>query len=90
MSEAAISSDQVLSPAQCREGRSLLDWDEGALAFAARVPVTLIVDFELGAEVPAAAVRALRTVLERGGAEFTADAGPRGVRLRIGDQGREG
>jgi hypothetical protein len=74
-----------LTATLCREARTLLDWEEGELAFAARVPLGLLQDFERGtSDLPDRALAALRGALERGGAEFTPEAGSRGVRLRRG------
>jgi hypothetical protein len=72
-----------LTAALCREARTLLDWEEGELAFAARVPLGLLQEFERGtSDLPDRALAALRGALERGGVEFTPEAGGRGVRLR--------
>jgi hypothetical protein len=63
----------------------LLDMEEGDLAFAARVPLGLLQDFERGtSDLPDRVLATLRGTLERGGAEFTPEAGGRGVRLRRG------
>lgn len=73
----------ILSPDLCREARTLLDWEEGALAFAARVPPATVREFEAGgARPPEAALAALRRALEHGGVQFMPEDGTRGVTLR--------
>jgi transcriptional regulator with XRE-family HTH domain len=42
----------MLSPAQCRAARALLEWSRDQLAAASGVSVRTIVDFESGARSP--------------------------------------
>lgn len=73
----------VLSPGLCLQARTLLDMDEGELAFAALLPPGSLHDYERGTgPLPSGKQAALRRVLERAGAEFVPDIGGRGVRLR--------
>lgn len=77
--------DRPLTAALCREARTLLDWEEGELAFAARVPLGPLQEFERGTmDLPDRALASIRRALEHGGVEFTPEAGGRGVRLRKG------
>jgi hypothetical protein len=81
----ATTLARPLTAALCREARTLLDWEEGELAFAARVPLGPLQEFERGTmDLPDRALASLRQALERGGVEFTPEAGGRGVRLRKG------
>jgi DNA-binding transcriptional regulator YiaG len=76
-----------LTPTLCREARTLLDWEPGELAFAARVSLAELQAFESGGDAPPAMkLSALRAALERGGISFTPGDGRRGVRLRTGRQ----
>lgn len=78
-----VLASPILTASLCREARTLLDLEPGELAFAARVPITAVLDFEQGTTQPHPnIVLALRTALERAGAEFTPGQGRRGVRLR--------
>ncbi|MFT8242406.1 hypothetical protein [Roseomonas sp. BN140053] len=75
----------TLTPYLCRQARTLLEWDEGELAFIARLQVSDLQEFERDTRLLSKPVLAfLRTALERAGVEFTPDAGSRGVRLAAG------
>jgi hypothetical protein len=83
MIDAATAIAPAFSSILCREARALLDWEEGELAFVARMPLATVLEFERGtAAQPAPALTALRRALERGGVEFAPEDGGRGVRLR--------
>lgn len=77
----------MISPAQSRAGRALIDWSQGDLAKAAGVSLSTIADFERGRREPIANnLAAIRAALEQGGVTFQgdgeqADGGP-GVRLQ--------
>ncbi|TXM91180.1 helix-turn-helix transcriptional regulator [Methylobacterium sp. WL116] len=42
----------MITPAQCRAARALLDWSREQLATAARIGLRTLVDFERGARDP--------------------------------------
>ena len=70
----------VISPAQCRAARALIDWTQSDLEKAARVAKKTIADFERAARTPYdRTLGALRDALEAAGVEFLDD---NGVRLR--------
>ena len=74
----------MLTPAQSRAARALLDWSQDALAAASHLGLSTIRDFEKGRRVPshnnlAAIVRAL----EAAGVQFIPEnGGGPGVRMR--------
>ncbi len=74
----------MITPAQSRAGRALLEWSQEQLAEAAHLGLSTVRDFEKGRRVPthnnlAGIVRAL----ESAGVEFIAEnGGGAGVRLR--------
>jgi transcriptional regulator with XRE-family HTH domain len=71
----------MLSAAQCRAARALIEWSRDELAGASKVALRTIVDFERGAREPrAATLEALRRALETAGVEFTNGERP-GVRM---------
>jgi hypothetical protein len=71
----------MITPAQCRAARALLDWPKEWLASESGVGSRAIVDFEKGARAPRHATPdALRRALEKAGVEFLDDG--RGVRLK--------
>ncbi len=76
----------MLTPAQCRAGRALLDWSREQLVDASMVGLRTVVDFERGAREPRrVTLDALRRALEKAGIEFIAEnGGGPGVRLRKG------
>ena len=71
----------MLTPAQCRAARGLLDWTQQELADAARIGVATVRLFEgEAAESRQATLAVLRQAFELAGVEFTNDDQP-GVRL---------
>ncbi|MFG1357364.1 helix-turn-helix domain-containing protein [Xanthobacter pseudotagetidis] len=73
-----------MTPAQCRAARALLDLTQPALAQAASLGLSTVVDFERSRRaVSGEAIGAIRTALEAAGVEFIAEnGGGAGVRLR--------
>ena len=77
-------STALITPAQCRAARALVDMDQVDLARRAVVSRNVIVDFERGSRTPLANnLAAIRRALEESGVEFTNGDQP-GVRLRKG------
>ncbi|NJL50680.1 MAG: helix-turn-helix transcriptional regulator [Blastochloris sp.] len=74
----------MMTPAQCRAARALIDWTQPRLAEAARVGLSTVVDFERDRRIVSAEPReALRRALEEAGVEFIAEnGGGPGVRLK--------
>lgn len=74
----------MLTAAQCRAARALIDWSRDGLADGSKVALRTIVDFERGAREPREATKAaLRAALENAGVEFIPEnGGGAGVRLR--------
>jgi transcriptional regulator with XRE-family HTH domain len=74
----------MITSAQCRAGRALLDWSRDQLAAASMVGLRTIVDFERDAREPRnVTLEALRRALESAGVEFIAGNGAgAGVRLK--------
>ncbi len=75
----------VLTSAQCRAARGLLDWTQDALAERAGVSRSTIRDFEAGRHTPHRATQdQIAAALEDAGVLFVfgGEAGP-GVRLRV-------
>ena len=71
----------MLTPAQCRAARGLLDWTQQELADAARIGVATVRLFEgEAAESRQATLAVLRQAFELAGVEFTNGDQP-GVRL---------
>ena len=71
----------MLTPAQCRAARGLLDWTQQELADAARIGVATVRLFEgEGAQSRQATLAVLRQAFELAGVEFTNGDQP-GVRL---------
>jgi transcriptional regulator with XRE-family HTH domain len=71
-----------VSPAQSRAARALLDWTQEALAKAAGLGVSTVIDFERSRRAVAeGSIAAIRRALEAAGIEFTNAKWP-GVRLR--------
>jgi len=81
-----MSTENVdnITPAQCRGARGLLGLTQPALALAAKLGLSTVVDFEKSRRsVSSEAIRAIRQALERGGVEFIGEnGGGAGVRLR--------
>lgn len=74
----------MMTPAQCRAARALLDWSQSTLSSVAGVGIVTVRQFESGSGVPRnATVEVLMNSLEGAGVEFLAGggAGP-GVRLK--------
>jgi transcriptional regulator with XRE-family HTH domain len=62
----------VISPAQCRAARALLDWSQQQLSDASKVATKTIVDFEQGNRVPyERTLRDLQSAFEAAGVTFT-------------------
>lgn len=73
----------LITPAQCRAARALIDWTQPELAKASGLGLSTVVDFERKRRrVSEDAVSAMRGALERNGVEFT-DGERQGVRLKI-------
>jgi len=75
---------RMMTPAQCRAARGLLDWSQHQLAESAHVGNTTICNFESGKATPRTAkVDVMRRALKAGGVIFLdGDGGGPGVRLR--------
>lgn len=73
----------MITPAQCRAARALLNWSQPDLAKAATLGLSTIVDFERSRrEISIAAATVIETALKKGGVEFIAEnGGGAGVRL---------
>ena len=74
----------MLTPAQCRAARGLIDWSQTELAERAGVGVVTIRQLEAGVHVPRrSTLDVVRRALEAAGVEFIAEnGGGAGVRLR--------
>jgi transcriptional regulator with XRE-family HTH domain len=78
----ACQHKMLITPAQCRAGRALIDWTQPDLAKASGLGLSTVVDFERERRrVSEDAVSAIRRALEHSGVEFTNGKRP-GVRLR--------
>ena len=75
---------EIMSPAQCRAGRALLEITQTQLATSAGLGLSTVVDFEKERrEVSPESVEAIRRALVRAGVEFIDEnGGGPGVRLR--------
>jgi transcriptional regulator with XRE-family HTH domain len=74
----------MITPAQCRAARALLDWTQQYLADQARVGIVTVRQLEAGVSEPRrATLEVIRGALEAAGVEFIDGngSGP-GVRLR--------
>jgi hypothetical protein len=79
----------MITPAQCRAARALLDWPRERLASESRIGLRSIVDFERSARAPRyVTLDALRRALEKAGVEFT-DGNEPGVKLTKNAKGTE-
>jgi len=77
-----MSVISVITPAQCRAARGLVEMNQIDLAKGASISKNVIVDFEKGRRVPNRNnLAAIQRVLEEAGVEFTNGDAP-GVRLR--------
>jgi transcriptional regulator with XRE-family HTH domain len=76
----------MITPAQLRAARALLDWSQQELAQRAGLGLSTVRDFEAGRRLPtAASLDALRRVLDAAEIELILDAaGSEGVTLRRG------
>jgi transcriptional regulator with XRE-family HTH domain len=74
----------MLTPAQCRAARGLIDWSQLELAERAEVGIVTIRQLEAGNHAPRrATLDVVRRALEAGGVEFIDENGEgAGVRLR--------
>ena len=74
----------MISPAQSRAGRALIEWSQERLATSSHLSLSTIRDFEKGRRVPTHNnLAAIRAALESAGVEFIAqNGGGAGVRLR--------
>jgi predicted transcriptional regulator len=74
----------MITPAQCRAARGLIDWSQMELAEHAGVGIVTIRQLEAGTHTPRRATfDVVRRALEAGGVEFVAEnGGGAGVRLR--------
>lgn len=61
----------MITPAQCRAARALLDWSQQDLAKAAHLGLSTIRDFEKGRRVPTYNnLQGIRIALEQAGVEI--------------------
>jgi transcriptional regulator with XRE-family HTH domain len=74
----------IMSPAQCRAARALIDWTQPQLAAAAGLGLSTVVDFEKERRaVSSAAISSINRALEGAGVLFVPENGEGvGVRLR--------
>jgi len=73
----------MITPAQCRAGRGLLDWTQQKLADQARVGVVTIRQLEAGTATPRrATLEVIQRAFERAGVELISADGGLGVLLR--------
>lgn len=74
----------ILTPAQCRAARGLVDWSQAQLATASNVGLSTVRNFEAGRSVPVANnLSAIVRALEAAGIEFIPEnGGGAGVRWR--------
>jgi len=74
----------MVTPAQCRAGRGLLDWSQQDLADYASVGIVTVRQLEAGVNAPRrSTLEVVRQAFERGGVEFIDEnGGGPGVRLR--------
>ena len=80
----------MITPAQCRAARGLLDWTQQELADRAGVGIVTVRQFEGGLNEPRrATLEVIRRALESAGVEFIQeDGGGPGVRIRKGHRAR--
>jgi ribosome-binding protein aMBF1 (putative translation factor) len=69
----------IMTPAQCRAARGLLNWSQDRLASAAGIEVFVVRDFESEKSVPRMTAQVLQRAFEATGIEFS-DHGAPGVR----------
>lgn len=81
----------MITPAQCRAARALLDWTQGDLAKATNLSVVTIRAFEKGSEMRDSNRTLLILAFERAGVQFIPEnGGGVGVRLQKGPRTDEG
>lgn len=82
----------IMTPAQCRAARALLDLTQSALAEAAGLGLSTVVDFERQRRVVSdEALQAICSALEAAGVQFIDEnGGGLGVRIRKKAQPRRG
>jgi len=75
----------IITAAQCRAARALLDWSRDELAAISKVAKRTVVDFERGARVPReATLTVIRQAFESAGVEFIPEnGGGAGVRFKL-------
>jgi DNA-binding transcriptional regulator YiaG len=74
----------ILSPAQCRAARGLVEWSQDELATRAEVGNSTVRDFEKGRRVPLDDnLTAMRRALEDAGVEFLPARNGKGVGVRL-------
>ncbi|CAH1649862.1 helix-turn-helix domain-containing protein [Chelatococcus asaccharovorans] len=67
----------MITPAQCRAARALLNWNQRQLAAEANIGVSTLRDFEISKRVPVKNnLLAIRAVLEAAGIVFLEDGQP--------------
>ena len=80
----------MITPAQCRAARGLLEWSQKTLALKCTVSIRTIVTFERGETTPTPLnLKTFQEKLEEGGVEFTnlvEGEHQEGVRLKWGYQ----
>jgi transcriptional regulator with XRE-family HTH domain len=74
----------IITPAQCRAARGLLDWTQQDLADSAGIGIVTLRQVEAGVSAPRrATLEVIRRALEKAGVEFIDEnGGGVGVRLR--------
>lgn len=81
---SSADATPILTAAQCRAARALLDWSQAALAGAAGVTPGTVRDLEAGVRAPYAATQAkLRAALEAAGIVLIADGALEGAARRL-------
>ena len=71
----------MITPAQCRAARALLDWSQQDLAKAAHLGLSTIRDFEKGRRAPTHNnLHGIKLALEEGGVELGAENSSVGLR----------
>ena len=81
----------MVTPAQCRAARGLLDWGQQDLASQAGVGIVTVRQIEAGVNEPRrSTLKVVRQAFERAGVEFIDEnGGGPGVRLRRPPQGKQ-
>lgn len=73
----------MLTPAQCRAARALLDWTQGRLSEETGLSTVTIRSFEAGRDARESNRKLLRLTLEKAGIQFLdKNGGGSGARLR--------